>query len=323
MTAIDKYVRLEAIGWWFEAGRQEGREVIVSFGDETLQITSLKDVPLAHWSLLATKRISTRGETVIYSADPDAQEILEIEDPDMVRAISAITSQLSAPARPPSKRRWIWRGLGIGVVLALLSQSPPLIYSTANTLTPPSRLGELSERLRDRIRENQGEECLGWQGRRALSAFSNALLPEPASTLMVFNDLSAPMQALPDGSVILSRSAVEDSSLEQLVALVTLGWAETMEQIPQSDIIKALGPVGALRYIISGRFPANLPEIAPLGDRGESYLRARDYLVESGISPAALQRLAKENGIGLPLPPAALPAFEFEAYDILKNICAE
>ena len=72
MTAIDKFIRLEAVGWWFEAGRQEAREVIVSFGDATLQITSIKDVPLTHWALLATKRIGTRGEAVIYSADPRA-----------------------------------------------------------------------------------------------------------------------------------------------------------------------------------------------------------------------------------------------------------
>ncbi len=323
MTAIDKYVRLEAIGWWFEAGRQEGREVIVSFGDESLQITSLKDVPLTHWSLRATRRVGTRGEAVIYSADPEQQEILEIEDADMVRAISAVTSLLSGPATPPPRRRWLWRGLGVAIILALLGQSPPLIYSVANTLTPPSRLIGVSTRLQERLQQKTAGECQGWQGRRALAAFSRSLLPDPPPALIVLDGLDPAALALPDGRILLSRATIEAATPESLAALVALAWGESLEQAPQSRLIKALGPLGALRYIVSGRFPALLPDILPEGDHGSSYIAARDYLLESGISPAPLQLLAQAEGIGLPLPPATLPAFEFESFDLLQNICAE
>ena len=169
MTAIDKFIRLEAIGWWYEAGRQEAREVIVSFGDATLQLTSMKDVPLTHWSLLATKRIGTRGKAMIYSADPEQHEVLEVEDPDMIRAISAVTSALT-PERPPSKARWIWR-LGLAAALAgALSLTPPLIYGMVGLTTPPARLATLSATLR----AEAGEPCKGWQGQRALAGFAEA-----------------------------------------------------------------------------------------------------------------------------------------------------
>ena len=177
MTAIDKYTRLEAVGWWFEAGRQEAREVIVSFGDATLQLTSLKDVPLTHWSLLATERIGTRGEAVIYSADPEQHEVLEIEDRDMIRAISAVTSAL-APPPPPPKLRWFWRAMALAGVATGLFYTPPLITKTATVLTPPARAAALSDQLEEQLENDFGTPCTGWQGQRAMEAFSASLFPD-------------------------------------------------------------------------------------------------------------------------------------------------
>ena len=51
MTALDRYVRLEAVGLWREAPGAPPREVVVSFGNATLLLTDLEERPLGHWAL--------------------------------------------------------------------------------------------------------------------------------------------------------------------------------------------------------------------------------------------------------------------------------
>ena len=51
MTALDRYVRLEAVGLWREAPDAPPREVVVSFGKTTLLLTDLDERPLGHWAL--------------------------------------------------------------------------------------------------------------------------------------------------------------------------------------------------------------------------------------------------------------------------------
>ena len=318
MTAIDKFIRLEAVGWWYEAGRQEAREVIVSFGDATLQLTSLTDVPLTHWSLLATRRIGTRGEAVIYSADPEQHEVLEIDDGDMIRAISAVTSALT-PQTPKPKTRWFWRLALIAVLLAGLSQTPPLIYGMASLTTPPARLADLSAVLR----QEAGEVCEGWQGRRALQGFAEALFPEHPPEMTVINGLSTAAQALPSGDILISKQAVETLPASQLAAAITAEWAYASNGGAKSTLIESLGPMGALRSLITGRFPSPLPPQPAPSLSAEDFILARDHLLALGYSPDMLQTLASAYGLGLPLPQTSLPVFNFPEFEILQGICAE
>lgn len=319
MTAIDKFIRLEAVGWWFEAGRQEAREVIVSFGDATLQIASLKDVPLTHWSLLATKRIGTRGEAVIYSADPEQHEVLEIEDTDMIRAISAVTSALTPP---PSKRktRWLWRGAGLALLLGALSQSPPLIYSMAGITTSPARLAEASESLRNEA----GPVCKDWLGVRALEEMAAALFPEQVPPkMMVIDGLAAPVHALPNGDILIAKQAFETLSADDLATQIIAAWAHAQNGGAKSALIESLGPTAALRYLVSGRFPSPLQPPTSSTLTAEDYLLARDHLLALGLSPAKLQLIASAEGFGLPLPSTSLPTFSFSGYEALQGICAD
>jgi len=325
MTAIDKFIRLEALGYWFEAGRQEGREVIVSFGDETLQLASLKDQPLTHWSLLATRRIGTRGEAVIYSADPEQHEILEIEDQDMIRAISAVTSAL-APAPSPRAGRWLWRGALLAAVVAVLSFSPALITKTAATLTPPARIISLSEQAQSGLRADFGQECLGWQGQRALAAFSAKLFPGQSVDFLVFSAQASPMLTLPDGATSFSRAVVEAAETPQaLASLAALSWAMAENRRPLTRYIAGLGAFGGLRYLLSGTSPKPEAAPAPLVPTGQDFITARDYLSAQGLSVTELQKLAGEYGIGLPVAPvaAAVAPFSFDDFETLQNICAE
>ncbi len=323
MTALDKFIRLEAVGWWFEAGRQEAREVIVSFGDATLQITSLKDVPLTHWSLLATKRVGTRAEAVIYSADPEQHEVLEIEDPDMIRAISAITSALAEPTPAPKWRRWLKRGLGLAALAALLWAAPPLIYKATTLLTPPARMAALSDDMVASLRAENGNECKDWLGGRALEGFAEKLMPSAPPALWVFAQQEAPAIALPNG-VAISNAALQAATPESLSALIMANWAMGQNRKPLHAYVASLGPLAALRSLAFGRFPEGAQPVATVPD-GEDYLLARDYLRTHGLSAYALQQMAKRDGIGLPLGEvfADSKTFSFEGFETLQGICAE
>lgn len=325
MTAIDKFIRLEAVGYWHEPGQDTAQEVIVSFGDATLQLATLQDVPLTHWALLATTRISTKGEAVVYSADPEQRETLEITDRDMIRAISAVTSALAAPRQKNRwGRRWLWRGGALATLVALLSQASPLIYSLASTLTPPARMAEASANMQVELRGRFGDECKGWQGARALEAFGSALFPDATPDILVFNGLPVPALSLPSNTVALSRQAVEGAdSAEALAALIVRAWADSHSGGPKEALIEALGPLGALQYMISGAFPAPLPALPSAQIGGEDYLLARDHLNGIGVSGTNLQGLAELDGIGLPLPHTNLPVFEFPAFSTLQTICAK
>lgn len=325
MTALDKFIRLETLGYWFEAGRQEGREVIVSFGDATLQLTSLKDQPLTHWSLLATQRIGTRGEAVIYSADPEQHEILEIEDRDMIRAISAVTSAL-APARAPGAGRWLWRGALACLIAFGLAFAPPLITKTTTMLTPPARLATLSDQVQNALQATYGPACNGWLGQHALNDFSEKLFPAHPVKLMVFADQPYPILALPGDAISFSRAAIEAAETPKALAtMAALAWAMSQNQRPLAAYIEALGPFGALRALVSGTLPPPSEPPAPIPPSGEDFIVARDYLSSMGYSVFALQNLASQNGIGMPIAvtPRDVTDFSFDDFSVLQNICAE
>ncbi len=324
MTAIDKFIRLEAVGFWLEQGQEEAHEVIVSFGDSTLQLTSLQDVPLTHWSLLATSPIGTRGETVIYSADPEHRETLEIDDQDMIRAISAVSSALESPRKRTLWGRWAWRGMQLAVLAVVVSQSPPVIYSLASTLTPPSHMAEVSTQMLDNLKAEYGVECQGWLGKRALDDFARKLFPNATPDISVVDDLPVQALALPANRVVLSRQTVEQSgSADELATLTLRAWARSANDGPKDALVKSLGPIGALRYIISGTFPSPLPILLEAEYSGDDYLLARDQLIIIGASANSLQAMAKEDIIGLPLPDSQHPPFEFADFATLKTICAD
>ena len=94
---------------------------------------------------------------------------------------------------------------------------------------------------------------------------------------------------------------------------------------PLSAYIDTLGPVGALRYLVSGNLPSPTTLPAQPTPTGEDFVMARDYFQARGISVTDLQSLAGNFGIGLPIAPVseATSPFEFEDFAALQQVCAE
>jgi len=237
----------------------------------------------------------------------------------MIRAIGAVSSALAPPPDKP-KTRWLWRGLGLALLIAVLMQSPPLIYSMAGLTTSPARLTEISRTQR----AEAGPACKGWLGLRALDDMATALFPEQVPPKMVVIDgLNTSIHALPNGDILIAKQALSANSAHALATQVIAAWAHVQNGGAKSDLIEELGPFGALRYIVSGRFPSLSPAILSSALAAQDYILARDHLLMLGLSPDSLQALASTQGYGLPLPQTMLPEYTLAEYAALQSICAE
>src|SRR5690554_4288438 len=122
MTALDRYVRLEAVGIWRESPDAPAREVVVSFGKATLLLTDPADAPLGHWALAGVEVLAERDGATVYSMSPDGAETLTIRDSEMVAAIDEVTRDLPAwPSARVAAPRRKGRAAGVLVLLAGLA----------------------------------------------------------------------------------------------------------------------------------------------------------------------------------------------------------
>ena len=87
MTALKEYERLECTGLWKETSDSQRREVLVSFGENSLILRDTTETALSHWSLPAIQRINEEKLPAVYKPGPDALETLEIDDETMIEAI--------------------------------------------------------------------------------------------------------------------------------------------------------------------------------------------------------------------------------------------
>jgi hypothetical protein len=139
MTAIKKYKRLEAVGLWLDNNYETSKEVIVSFGKTSILITDKNEVPLTHWSIYSVFILKKEGERVVYSVDSKGQETLEIDDPDMIKAISLFSKELKlGQGKRLLQKRSLWFFITL-VSLFLIFFSPFLIKEIAVRTTTTER----------------------------------------------------------------------------------------------------------------------------------------------------------------------------------------
>ncbi|MGB0497563.1 MAG: hypothetical protein ACPGID_04430 [Rubricella sp.] len=141
MTALDRYDRLEASGLWH---RPEGaREVLVTFGEARLTLSTFEEEPLAQWSIAALAERESDGSTARFSPDPDFAEWLDLSDPDMIAALRAVIA-------PPRRRPW--RALaniayGALAVAALTALAWPRIETLLHGEVTPAEIAAFGTRI--------------------------------------------------------------------------------------------------------------------------------------------------------------------------------
>ena len=107
MTALSEYARLETTGLWRETPDSQRREVVVSLGDATLVISTMTDSALSHWSLPAVHRLNPGKRPALYAPDAEADELLEISEPQMIEAIETLRRAIDRTRPKPGRLRWL------------------------------------------------------------------------------------------------------------------------------------------------------------------------------------------------------------------------
>ncbi len=323
MTALDKYVRLEAIGHWQPRANAETQEIIVSFGNSTLQFTSMDDTPLTHWALRAVKRVGTKGSSIIYSPDNQADETLLIDDPDMIRAITAVTFEIGQmQPRKRSLKKYVWLGVLI-LAIGLLSQSGPIIYSWAAKLTSPARLEMFAKDIDNQMQQQSPRVCLDYRAVAALSNFSTLLELAPPPELIVSHQKSPTSYGLANGDIHLAYDLISQSSdAETLAAEIVVAYMMIERRAQLLHVLEKSGPFASIGHIFGRDVQPNLPMNFPT-PLATDYVTARDHLYAIGISTGPLQEMASRNGFGLPVKGSAdITPFAPQIFKNIKTYCA-
>jgi hypothetical protein len=331
MTAVEKHVRLQAIGLWREHPEVPPREVIVAFGNATLVLKDLDERPLGHWALAGLSPTEQEGPATVYAMSADGGETLAIRDPEMIAAIAAVARPSLAPAPLPASARPRRRRLPVlslllvaaavgGAILA----APRVIGPNAALLVPPERAAEFGDRMLIALIGRQGPLCYDPAGQAALGALAARLAPESPPRLRVLELGDVPVAALPGGTLLLDRALVDDAP--EAVA----GWAAVgLARDPVEALLRAAGPLADARYFLSGEFSepalarAATAAVAAPPVPAEA-AAALDRLAAAGVEPGPFAASLAAAGIAAPAPsePAeAGPALDGRDRLALRGIC--
>lgn len=343
LTALDKYIRLEAAGRWREAPGDAWREVLVSFGNATLVLSSFDEEPLTHWSLAATERIVHEEGLAVYAPDAGTDEVLEVRDADMIEAIAEV-SQIArvrprtAP-RPRRLRKLVFPAVVIVALVVAAVLGPDALRARAYALVTAEQAEVISNRIRTALNL---PVCATPEGRRSMRRLIQRVAPSARAEVVVWDNAPSsqpnasvpPAVTLPDGSVLLSRRLVERTSTAETVAgwlaLATAGGRGASALKGWTD---GMDPFAALRFLTSGTVNrtditrmARLTREVSHAPAPESITTALAALAAAGIDPQPLLRdlATRFPDLALPQVPAGetTPALPRDAdWVALQNIC--
>ena len=253
MTALDKYIRLEATGQWIEADGHS-REVVVSFGNATLVLSDFQDQPLSHWSLSALNIAEQKADKVIYAPDPDSRERLIIDDAQMVEAIAAVSSDAqNFESTPQVSRNWLRPVTALLVLLIaglVVWYGPDALRHKAISLIPQERAVLLGGDVFDAMDQ---QRCLP-RGRQGLRELTRVLGFKGRDAVRVVKG-DARLSALPGAQVMVSDGFLRKAgSGEELAGWLALA-RETGRNTSAMQTFIAQQSVGqVLNFLMNGEF---------------------------------------------------------------------
>jgi hypothetical protein len=303
MTALDRYVRLEAVGLWRQGPDAPAREVIVTFGHATATLTDLEERPLGHWALAGMAPLAETDGATVYSMTADGAETLAIRDRDMVAAIAAVAPR---PRQPPRRRRRLPLGPALAVIAlcALAFAAPRLIRAEVARMVPPEKAEELGDRMLIALIETRGPPCATAAG--ALAGLATRLAPDDPPRLRVLDLGDRAAIALPGGTLALDRQRLTQAPDE------AAGWAALeLERDPVATLVRNAGLLADLRYLLHGDFgegvlarAAAAPPPAPTAAESAAAL---SRMARGGIDPPTFAIILKAAGHAAPAARAPLP----------------
>lgn len=280
MTALSEYQRLESTGLWRETPDSQRREVIVSLGDATLMISSLSETALSHWSLPAVKRLNPGKIPAFYAPASDADELLEISEPDMIDAIERVLGAIEKRRPHPGRLRlWVGMVLSLAVLaLGLFWLPGALTRQTVNMLPDASR-SEIGQRLLAEMADLAGRPCTAPAGVEALRDLSATVFGPGAPQIVVLPSTAQVTAHLPGNIMVVNRSLAEDHEGPEIMAGFLLAEGLRRDQRdPMLDLLEQAGFRATIRLLTTGEVGEE-----PLRDHAARLLTTTPLPVETEI----------------------------------------
>lgn len=254
MTALKEYERLESLGLWKAGPDAQRVEVIVSFGEATLVLSNGQGDPLTHWSLAAVERVNDEQGVVVFSADDEAQEILEIEDPAMIEALDKTLAAIAKTRpRPGRLRTWIAALVILWFATALFIWLPETAARYATSIVPDATSEEIGKHAMEHVANLTGTRCSSPLGDRALRILEKRLLRTSVNHLSVVEMGSRKSALLPGGNILLNKSLLRDDRGPELLAgYVLLERATEDEEPPLYQLFQTAGTRETLNFLATG-----------------------------------------------------------------------
>ncbi len=338
MTALEQFVRLEALGQWRENAKAEPREVVVSFGNATLMLRDIDDQALGHWSLQATQILRRDESGVTYATDPRAEETLHIADFEMIRAIAAVTAaQTSLPATNSNSLRWLGLSFVAALVGAAVWYGPDLLRKQAAISLPPAQALQIGQSILAELESIQGPVCANAEN--ATQALMTRLFTDPLLwKLRVLNLSGRPSASLPGGFILIDTTLLdtlqEPDELAGYVALETVrgsGQAALTAILAEAPLTATLGLFlrgkldATLTVQVAKQILADTAMPAPRYDFAAHQLLAKAKINTAPFSSAMVRAgVSYERARGFDIATAGTsPALDDQQWVALQNICEE
>jgi hypothetical protein len=261
MTALTRYVRLEARGLWRDLPEAQRREVVVKLGDQSLVLADpLSEVPLTHWSLPAVVRRGAGeggGTAVIFAPGEEAAETLEIDDAEMIAALDTLRAAVAqARPRPGRLRGAILVGLLAAVVGVTVFALPDAIVAHALRVLPPATRAAIGAAVLGDLVQVTGAPCAMPAGQAALDRLGQRLFGSAAPTLRVLREGVPGALILPDGTIVLAEAVIATADgPEPAAGFALVAAARGAAADPMDALLRDAGPVAALRLLATGALP--------------------------------------------------------------------
>jgi hypothetical protein len=219
MTALTEYQRLESTGLWRETPDSQRREVVISLGDATLMISTMAETALSHWSLPAVKRLNSGKIPALYAPDGEADELLEISDPDMIDAIERVRNAIEK-RRPHPGRLRLWLGAALSLItilICILWLPGALTRQTADMLPAASRT-DIGQSILAEMANLSGRPCANQSGVAAMRDLSSAVFGQRPPQVIVLPSTAQVTASVPGNIIVVNRSLVEDYEGPEVLA---------------------------------------------------------------------------------------------------------